>query len=58
MTNSELMQLALKLNDQGYLMVTSVNDMKAKIAQLLNRKITLKSLDDQSSIQRGLEAIV
>ena len=32
----------LKLNDQGYLMVTSVNDMKAKITQLLSRKITLK----------------
>jgi len=51
-------EFALKLNDQGYLMVTSVTDMKAKIAQLLNRKITLKTLDDQSIIQSGLEAIV
>ena len=48
----------LKLNDQGYLMVTSVNDLKAKITQLLSRKITLKSLDDQSAIQNGLKAIV
>jgi len=48
----------LKLNDQGYLMVSSINDMKAKITQLLNRKIMLKSLDDQSIIQSGLEAIV
>ncbi len=47
----------LKLNDQGYLMVTSVDDMKAKITQLLNRKISLKSLDDQAIIQSGLEAI-
>jgi len=48
----------LKLNDQGYLMVTSVYDMKAKITQLLNRKITLKTLDDQGIIQSGLEMIV
>jgi Kdo2-lipid IVA lauroyltransferase/acyltransferase len=48
----------LKLNDQGYLMVTSVYDMKAKITQLLSRKITLKTLDDQRIIQSGLEAIV
>ena len=44
----------LKLNDQGYLMVTSADDMKAKITQLLSRKITLKTLDDQSIIQSGL----
>jgi Kdo2-lipid IVA lauroyltransferase/acyltransferase len=50
-------EFALKLNDQGYLIVTSVHDMKQKIAQLLNRKITLKSLDDQGIIQSGLEAI-
>jgi len=48
----------LKLNDQGYLMVTSVYDMKAKMTQLLNRKITLKKLDDESTIQSGLEPIV
>ena len=48
----------LKLNDQGYLMISSVYDMRDKIAQLLNRKITLKSLDDQNIIQKGLEAIV
>ena len=48
----------LKLNDQGYLMVGSANDLKVKITQLLSRKITLKSLDDQSIIQAGLEAIV
>ena len=48
----------LKLNDQGYLMVTSVYDMKAKITQLLNRKITLKTLDDHGIIQSGLEMIV
>ncbi len=47
----------LKLNEQGYLMISSVDDLKAKISQLLNRKITLKSLDDQSIIQSGLEAI-
>jgi len=49
---------ALKLNEQGHLMVTSVDDMKAKITQLLGRKITLKPVDDQSIIQSGLEAIV
>jgi len=48
----------LKLNNQGYLMVISADDMKTKITQLLSRKITLKSLDDQSIIQSGLEAIV
>ena len=48
----------LKLHDQGYLMVTSVYDMKAKITQLLSRKLTLKTLDDQSIIQSGLEAIL
>ncbi len=48
----------LKLNDQGYLMVSSADDLKAKITQLLSRKITLKSLDDQSIIRSGLEAIV
>jgi len=47
-----------KLNDQGYLMVTSVDDMKSKITQLLGRKITLKSVDDQRIIQSGLEAIL
>jgi mitochondrial fission protein ELM1 len=47
----------LKLNDQGYLMVTSVDDMKTKITQLLSQKITLKRLDDQSIIQEGLESI-
>jgi hypothetical protein len=51
-------EFVLKLNDQGYLMVGSADDMKAKIAQLLNRKIALKALDDQSIIQSGLEAIV
>jgi len=48
----------LKLNDQGYLMISSVYDLKAKITQLLNRKITLKTLDDQGVIQSGLEAII
>jgi len=48
----------LKLNDQGYLMVTSVDDLKTKISQLLNRKITLNLLDDQSIIQKGLESIM
>jgi len=48
----------LKLNEQGYLMVTSVYDMKAKIAQLLSQKIALKVFDDQNIIQSGLEAIV
>ena len=48
----------LKLSDQGYLMVTSVKDIKVKISQLLSRKIILKSLDDQSIIQSGLAAIV
>jgi len=48
----------LKLNDQGYLMITSVYDLKAKIAQLLGGKMTLKSLDDQGTIQNGLGAIV
>ena len=46
------------LNDQGYLMVTSVYDLKTKIAELLNQKITLKPLNDQGIIQSGLEAIV
>jgi KDO2-lipid IV(A) lauroyltransferase len=48
----------LKLNDEGYLMVVSADDLKSKITQLLSRKITLKPLDDQSIIQAGLEAIV
>jgi mitochondrial fission protein ELM1 len=48
----------LKLNDQGYLMITSVKDLSAKIAQLLSRKINLKTLDDKNNIQNGLEAIV
>jgi mitochondrial fission protein ELM1 len=48
----------LKLNDQGYLMVSSVYDIKAKMVQLLNQKITLKSLDDNSLIQSALEAMV
>ena len=48
----------LKLNDQGYLMVTSVHDIKSKITQLLSQKITLKSLDDQRIIQDGLETII
>jgi len=48
----------LKLNEQGYLMVTSVGDIKSKIAQLLSRKITLKQLDDQNTIQSGLASIV
>ncbi len=47
----------LKLNDQGYLMVTSVQDLKSKMAQLLSRKITLKSLDDEELLQQGLEAV-
>jgi len=47
----------LKLNERGYLMITSVDDLKSKIAQLLNHKIALKILDDQSNIQSGLEAI-
>ena len=46
----------LKLNEQGYLMITSVDDLKSKMTQLLSRKITLKTLDDQSIIQSGLEA--
>jgi lauroyl/myristoyl acyltransferase len=46
----------MKLNDQGYLLITSVDDLKAKISQLLNRKTTLKTLDDQSILQSGLEA--
>lgn len=48
----------LKLHDQGYLTISSADDMKEKITQLLNRKITMKSLDDQSIIQSGLEAIL
>jgi len=48
----------LKLNDQGYLMVSSVYDIKPKIAQLLSHKITLKGLDDRNIIQHGLEAII
>jgi KDO2-lipid IV(A) lauroyltransferase len=48
----------LKLNDQGYLLLTSVNDMRVKIAQLLSRKITLNTFDDQGIIKSGLEAIV
>jgi len=48
----------LKLNDQGYLMVTSVKDLSANITQVLNRKITFKALDDKNIIQKGLEAIV
>jgi hypothetical protein len=48
----------LKLSDQGYLMVTSVYDLKSKIAQLLSRKIILKTLDDQNIIQGGLEAVL
>ena len=51
-------EFVLKLNDQGYLMMSSVYDMNAKITQLLSYKITMKSLDDQNIIQRGLEAIV
>jgi len=51
-------EFVLKLNDEGYLMTTSVENLKAKIVQLLSRKITLKSLDDQGIIQSGLEAIV
>jgi KDO2-lipid IV(A) lauroyltransferase len=51
-------EFVLKLNDQGYLMVTSVDNMKAKIAQLLSRKITLKGLDDGAIIRGGLEAVV
>ncbi|MDE2222538.1 MAG: mitochondrial fission ELM1 family protein [Candidatus Omnitrophica bacterium] len=47
----------LKLNDQGYLMVSSVEDIKAKITQLLSCKISLKSVDDQTVIQKGLERI-
>ena len=47
-----------KLNEQGYLMVTSVKGLSAKITQLLSRKITLKALDDQSVMQKGLESIV
>jgi hypothetical protein len=39
-------------------MVGSANDLKVKITQLLSRKITLKTLDDQSIIQAGLETIV
>ena len=48
----------LKLNDQGYLMVTSVYDLKSKMTQLLSRKITLKALEDRNIIQGGLKAIV
>ena len=48
----------LKLNEQGYLMVTSVNDLKDKITQMLSRKVSLKPLEDQDIIQSGLEGIV
>jgi hypothetical protein len=48
----------LQLNEQGYLQLTSVDDLRVKIAELLSRKITLKILDDQSIIQKGLEACV
>ena len=51
-------EFVLKLHDQGYVMVSSIDGIKAKIAQLLNRKIMLQSLDDQAIIQKGLEAIV
>jgi len=51
-------KFVLKLNDDGYLMVSSTDDMKAKIAQLLSQKITLKTLDDQNIIRKGLEALV
>jgi hypothetical protein len=51
-------EFVLKLNDQGYLMMSSVYDIKAKITQLLSCKITLKTLDDISIIQSGLEAVV
>ncbi|MBF0504575.1 MAG: mitochondrial fission ELM1 family protein [Candidatus Omnitrophica bacterium] len=47
-----------KLNEQGYLMITSVKGLSMKIAQLLSRKITLKNLDDQSVIQKALGEIV
>jgi hypothetical protein len=39
-------------------LLTSVNDMRVKIAQLLSRKITLNTFDDQGIIKSGLEAIV
>ena len=48
----------LKLNDQGYLMITSPKDLSAKIAQLLSRKINLKTLDDKNNIQSGLGSII
>jgi len=48
----------LKLNDQGYLMTSSVGDLKEKIAKLLSHEVTLKPLDDQNIIENGLEAIV
>ncbi|MDE2214215.1 MAG: mitochondrial fission ELM1 family protein [Candidatus Omnitrophica bacterium] len=48
----------LQLNDQGYLMLSSVDDIKAKITLIMSRKISLKSVDDTKIIQSGLEAIV
>jgi mitochondrial fission protein ELM1 len=51
-------EFVLNLNDQGYLMVSSVDDIKPKITQLLSRKITLKVLEDEKLIQRGLEAVI
>jgi KDO2-lipid IV(A) lauroyltransferase len=51
-------EFVLKLHDQGYLMATSIDGLKLKITQLLSRKITLQSLDDQNIIQKGLEVIV
>ncbi|MBF0510779.1 MAG: mitochondrial fission ELM1 family protein [Candidatus Omnitrophica bacterium] len=48
----------LKLNDEGYLMISSVGNIKTTIAQLLGQKFKLKSLDDENIIKEGLARII
>ncbi len=51
-------KFVLKLNDEGYLIASSIKDLSANITQLLSHKIALKSLDDEVRLSKALEGIV
>ncbi|MBI3601591.1 MAG: mitochondrial fission ELM1 family protein [Candidatus Omnitrophica bacterium] len=51
-------RFVLELNQQGYLLASSIKDISNSISQVMRQKISPKTMDDQTNILQAIEAIV
>ena len=51
-------RFVLGLNDQGYLLASSIKDISMSLTKILGHQFSLKPLDDRAAVRKAIEEII